>query len=106
MPYTAGGSVGKSIRLTRPFLDLGYAVLLPRTMAFTRLADLDGKTVGVQYASTPQTLLSVREGVRMATFRLPAEALRALRRGASHAALVVGPRPRAGGDPPRVLLPL
>src|SRR5437660_12438507 len=91
IPYTAGGAAGKSIRLTRPFLDLGYAVLLPRTMAFTRLADLDGKTVGVQYASTPQTLLSVREGVRLATFRFAVEAVVALGRGESDGAFVWGP---------------
>ena len=91
MPYTAGGSAGRPIRLTRPFLDLGYAVLLPRTMAFTRLEDLDGKTVGVQYASTPQTLLSVREGVRISTFRLAEEAVGALGRGEVDAAFVWGP---------------
>lgn len=91
MPYTAGGAAGRSIRLTRPFLDLGYAVLLPRTMAFTRLEDLDGKTVGVQYASTPQTLLSVREGVRLATFRFAEEAVGALGRGEIDAAFVWGP---------------
>jgi polar amino acid transport system substrate-binding protein len=91
MPYTAEGAAGRSIRLTRPFLDLGYAVLLPRTMAFTRLEDLDAKTVGVQYASTPQTLLSVREGVRLATFRFAEEAVGALGRGEIDAAFVWGP---------------
>ena len=91
MPSTAGGAAGRPIRLTRPVLDLGYAVLLPRTMAFTRLEDLDGKTVGVQYASTPQTLLSVREAVRIATFRLAEEAVGALGRGEVDAAFVWGP---------------
>jgi polar amino acid transport system substrate-binding protein len=91
MPWMEGRALGPSIRLTRPFLDLGYAVLLPRTGAFARLADLDGKTVGVQYGSTPQTLLSVREGVRLATFRAAEEAVDALARGEIDAAFVWGP---------------
>ncbi len=91
MPYTEGGSAGRAIRLTHPFLEIGYAVLAPKTMAFTRLADLDGRTVGVQYASTSQTLLSVHDRVRLVTFRFAEEAVDALGRGEIDAAFVWGP---------------
>ncbi len=91
LPFTEGGSAGKSIRLTRPFFEVGYAVVLPPAMAFARLTDLDGKRVGVQYASTPQTILSVRDSVRLVTFRFAEEAVDALGRGEIDAAFVWGP---------------
>jgi polar amino acid transport system substrate-binding protein len=91
LPFTDEGSAGKSIRLTRPFLEVGYAVVLPPAMAFARLSDLDGKRVGVQYASTPQTILSVRDSVRLVTFRFAEEAVDALGRGEIDAAFVWGP---------------
>ena len=91
MPYTTDRSAGKSIRLTRPFLDIGYALLVPKTFAFRRLADLDGKTVGVQYGSTAQTVLSVRDRVRLVTFRGAEEAVDALGRREIETAFVWGP---------------
>lgn len=91
MPYTADRTAGKAIRLTRPFLDLGYALLASKTFVFRRLADLDGKTVGVQYASTPQTVLSVRDRVRLVTFRSPEEAVGAVGKREIDTAFVWGP---------------
>ncbi len=91
MPYTTDRSAGKSIRLTRPFLDVGYVLVAQKTFVFRRLADLDGKTVGVQYASTPQTVLSVRDLVRLATFRTAEEAVDAVGRREIDAAFVWGP---------------
>ena len=91
MPFTTDRSAGTSIVLTRPFLDLGYALLAPKRFEFRRLADLDGRTVGVQYASTPQTLLSVRDAVRLVTFRTAEEAVDAVVRREIDAAFVWGP---------------
>jgi ABC-type amino acid transport substrate-binding protein/mono/diheme cytochrome c family protein len=91
MPHVADGTGGPAIRLTRPFVEVGYAVLAPRTLAFTSLGDLDGKTVGVEYASTPQTLLSVRERVRMVTFKTTEEAMTALGKREIDTAFVWGP---------------
>ena len=100
MPSTADRTAGKSIILTRPFLDLGYALLAPKPFVLRRLADLDGKTVGVQFASTPQTLLSVRDAVRLVTFRTAEEAVDAVGRREIDAAFVWG-RSRATGRPGR-----
>jgi len=91
MPFTPDRSAGKSIVLTRPFLDLGYALLVPMPFEFLRLADLDRRSVGVQYASTPQTLLSVRDAVRLVTFRTAEEAVDAVVRREIDAAFVWGP---------------
>lgn len=91
MPYTTDRTAGKSIILTRPFLDLGYALLAPKPFVLRRLADLDGKTVGVQFASTPQTILSVRDAVRLVTFRTAEEAVDAVGRREIEMAFVWGP---------------
>lgn len=84
---SAGGTIG----LTRPILDLGYALVAPKGFVFRALADLDGKRVGVQHASTPQTVLSVRDAVELVTFRTAEEAVDALGRGEIEFAFVWGP---------------
>ena len=91
MPSTADRTAGKSIILTRPFLDLGYALLAPKSFALRRLTDFDGKNIGVQFASTPQTILSVRDAVRLVTFRTAEEAVDAVGRREIDAAFVWGP---------------
>ncbi len=91
LPYAPDSSAGRTIALTRPFIDVGYALVAPRTWSFNRLDDLDGKTVGVQYASTPQTILSVRDRVQLATFRTAEEAIEALARREIETAFVWGP---------------
>jgi ABC-type amino acid transport substrate-binding protein/mono/diheme cytochrome c family protein len=91
LPFTGEDGAGKSLRLTRPFLEIGYALVAPKTFTFRRLEDLHGKIVGVQHGSTPQTLLSVREGVRMVTFRTAEEVVDALARREIEFAFVWGP---------------
>jgi ABC-type amino acid transport substrate-binding protein/mono/diheme cytochrome c family protein len=91
MPYTREAATGRAIALTRPFQELGYAVLARRPFTFERLEDLDGRTVGVEFGSTAQTLLSVRERVRLATFRTTEEAVAAIARGDLDTAVLWGP---------------
>lgn len=91
LPRAPEGAAETSIALTRPFLDVGYALVAPQAFAFARVEDLDGKRVGVQYASTPQTILSVRDGVRLVTFRSAEDAIDGLTRSEIDVAFVWGP---------------
>jgi ABC-type amino acid transport substrate-binding protein/mono/diheme cytochrome c family protein len=79
------------VALTRPFIELGYAVVLPTGGAFRSLDDLDGTSVGVQFASTAQTVLSTRDRVELATFRSVEEAIDALAGGKIASAVLWGP---------------
>src|SRR5207245_3069001 len=65
LPHATDRGAGTTIALTRPFLEVGYAVVGPPTFILHRLDDLDGMSVGVLFASTPQTLLSIRDRVRL-----------------------------------------
>jgi mono/diheme cytochrome c family protein len=91
LPHAPDGAAGKSVALTRPFLDVGYAIVAPKAFAFSAVGDLDGKRVGVQFASTPQTILSIRDPVQLVTFRSAEEAIDALGRDEIDAAFVWGP---------------
>jgi len=79
------------IALTRPFMELGYAVVLPKARGFLSLDDLDGQSVGVQFASTAQTVLSTRDPVKLATFRSVEAAIDALAGGEIDSAVLWGP---------------
>jgi polar amino acid transport system substrate-binding protein len=85
------GFMGRQLERTAPFLEVGYAVLVPPTFTFATLADLKPLTVAVQFGSPPQLLLATRDGYRMATFRHVEEAMNALARGEAGAAFVWGP---------------
>ncbi len=82
------GFMGRSLTLTRPFLDVGYALIAEDRSGATALK---GRRVAVVFGTTPQLTLAAREGVRTVTFRLPEEALDALARGEVDAAVVWGP---------------
>jgi polar amino acid transport system substrate-binding protein len=90
LPYDKG-FMGQNVTLTRPFLDLGYAVIGPAPLALASLYDLRGRRVGVQFGSYPQIALSARPGFELVTFRLAEEALEALRRREVDVAFVWGP---------------
>lgn len=83
--------MGRQLERTAPFLDVGYAVVVPPAFALATLADLKPLTIAVQFRSPPQLLLATRDGYRMATFRLVEEAMEALARGEAGAAFVWGP---------------
>lgn len=83
--------MGRQLERTAPFLDVGYAVVVPPALAVASLDDLKPLTVAVQFRSPPQLMLSTRDGYRMATFRLVEEAMDALARGGAGAAFVWGP---------------
>lgn len=83
--------MGRSVLRTRPFLDVGYAVIGPRPLALSSLDDIKGRRVAVQYGTTPQLLLATRPGFRAVTFKLAEEAMEALSRGEADVAFLWGP---------------
>jgi len=83
--------MGRQIDLTRPFMDVGYAVVVPPSFKLSRLEDLKAVTVAVQFRSEPQIMLASRDGFRVSTFRLVEEAMDALAKGEAGAAFVWGP---------------
>jgi ABC-type amino acid transport substrate-binding protein len=90
LPYDRS-FMSQSVALTRPFLDMGYAVIAPRALGLSAVDALRGRRVAVQFSSSPQLLLSERGGYELVTFREPDEALDALARGEVDAAFVWGP---------------
>ncbi len=83
--------MGRSVIRTRPFLDVGYAVIGPRPLALASLDDIKGRRVAVQFGTTPQLLLATRPGFRSVTFKLAEEAMEALTRGEADVAFLWGP---------------
>jgi polar amino acid transport system substrate-binding protein len=83
--------MGRSVLRTRPFLDVGYAVVGRRPLALSSLEDIKGRRVAVQFGTTPQLLLATRPGFRAVTFKLAEEAMEALTRGEADVAFLWGP---------------
>lgn len=90
LPFDADYKTRGLLR-TQAFLDVGYAVVAAPSFKFSTLTDLKGQRVAVQFASTPQILLSTRDGYSMTTFRAADEALDALAKGEVDAAFIWGP---------------
>src|SRR5215467_14841351 len=82
--------MGRSVLRTRPFLDVGYAVIGQR-LTLSSLDDIKGRRVAVQYGTTPQLLLATRPGFVAVTFKLAEEAMEALTRGEADVAFLWGP---------------
>jgi ABC-type amino acid transport substrate-binding protein len=85
-----GDFMGRSLAMTRPFLDVGYAIIAPATLPFSRPAELKLRRVAVTFASLPQLLLAQRD-FRTVTYKVDEQALEALARGEVDAAFVWGP---------------
>jgi len=90
LPYDKS-FMSQSVTLTQPFLDVGYAVIVPSALGLSALDGLRGRRVAVQFSSSPQLLLSERGGYELVTFREPEEALDALARREVDAAFLWGP---------------
>ena len=72
------GFMGPQLVYSKPFLHIGYAIMAPAGMRITRLDDLSGKRVAVQFSTPPQILLASRDDVHSVTFLNPEEAVQAL----------------------------
>lgn len=83
--------MGPKLIFSKPVLDLGYALVVPRGASVTGLSSLTSRRVAVQFASPPQSLLATREDVQMVTVLSPEEAMRDLAEGRADMAFVWGP---------------
>ena len=86
-----GDFMGRSVIRSKPFIDVGYAVIGTRPFAFSSLEDIKGRRVAVQFGTTPQLLLATRPGFRAVTFKLAEEAMEGLARGEADVAFLWGP---------------
>jgi ABC-type amino acid transport substrate-binding protein/cytochrome c5 len=85
------GFMGPQLVYSKPFLHIGYAIMAPAGEHITRLDDLSGKRVAVQFSTPPQILLAGRDDVRSVTFLNPEEAVRALDHHDVDVAFIWGP---------------
>jgi len=85
------GYMDRSVAVSRPFLDVGYAIMAPASLAFGRLDDLKPHRLAVEFRTPPQSLLATRQGFSVTTFRSAQEAVEALGRQEVDAAFVWGP---------------
>lgn len=85
------GPIGPEMIVSQPILSVGYSLVVPPALAVTRLADLDGKRVAVQYASPAQGVLSRDSAITVVTAMTSEDGLQALRDGKVDAALLWGP---------------
>ena len=82
--------MGPRLIFTRPILNLGYALVVARDRADSRLDDLKGQRVAVQFGSPPQSLLAARADITSVTAMDPEEAMRRLAAGEADAAFIWG----------------
>lgn len=81
----------RGLQKSTGFLHVGYALVAPAPIVFSRLEDLKGRRVAVQYSSTPAVLLAGIDGVTVVTQRTAAAALDSLANGDADVAFVWGP---------------
>jgi ABC-type amino acid transport substrate-binding protein len=87
----AKGFMGTKVIFTKPLIDIGYALIVPKSMSIGGLADLSGKRVGVQFNTPAQDALAATPGIEAVTFIKANEALEALKAGRIDAAFIWGP---------------
>ena len=81
----------RTIVKSKPFLEVGYALVAAPGFAFKSLDDLKGKRIGVQFSSTPQVVLATMGGFQTTTYRDADEAFAALAAKEIDAAFLWGP---------------
>jgi ABC-type amino acid transport substrate-binding protein len=90
LPFDTG-YMDRQVTVTRPFLDVGYAIMVPPGLTFTRLDDLKPHRLAVEFKTPPQFLLATRDGFSVSTFQSTEEEVEALTRHEVDAAFVWGP---------------
>jgi polar amino acid transport system substrate-binding protein len=83
--------MGPKLIFSKPFLNVGYALVTNGATHAASLADLEGKRVAVQFASSPQVILADHEEIKTATYMDPESAMSALATGKVDAAIIWGP---------------
>ncbi len=85
------GFMGPQLIYSKPFMQVGYAIMAPTGEHITRLRDLSGKRVGVQFSTPPHRVLANRKDVHGVTFLTPDGAALALSRHEVDVAFIWGP---------------
>jgi polar amino acid transport system substrate-binding protein len=85
------GFMGPQLIFSKPFLHAGFAIMASPGDHITRLSDLSGKRVAVQFSTPPQIVLANRDDVHGVTFLSPGEAALALSRHEVDVAFIWGP---------------
>lgn len=83
--------MGPKVIFSAPILQLGYALVVPKTRAARSLDDLTGLKVAVQFGSPPQSLLAKRADIQSVTAMDPEGAMRRLVAGEVDAAFIWAP---------------
>ena len=82
--------MGPRLVYSRPLLNLGYALVVPKDRTVSGIDDLRGQRVAVQFASPPQSLLATQDGITSVTAMSPEEAMGKLAAGEVDAAFIWG----------------
>jgi polar amino acid transport system substrate-binding protein len=85
------GFMGPQLVYSKPFLHIGYAIMALAGEHITRMDDLSGKRVAVQFSTPPQIVLANRDDVHAVTFLNPEDAAQALARHDVDVAFIWGP---------------
>ncbi len=83
--------MGPKLIFSKPFLNVGYALVSRRGSALASLADLKGKRVAVQFSSSPELLIADYSDIEAVTVLDPETAMKALAAGKADAAIIWGP---------------
>ena len=84
-------SMGPRVVFSHPIVQLGYALVLPKTRTVSTLSDLEGLRVAVQFGSPPQSLIAEHDDIQAVTVLEAAKAMQDLNAGAADVAFVWGP---------------
>ncbi|MBV8397504.1 MAG: transporter substrate-binding domain-containing protein, partial [Acetobacteraceae bacterium] len=82
---------GRPLLLTRPIVDVGYAIVVPNNRQATKIDDLKGMRVAVQFGSPVQAMVANRTDLQPVTVVSPEEGMQAIRSGRVDAGLLWGP---------------
>ncbi|WP_249147350.1 transporter substrate-binding domain-containing protein [Bradyrhizobium sp. AUGA SZCCT0177] len=83
--------MGPSVVFSKRFSTLSYAVVTNRERGIRSLDDLTGRRVAVQFQTTPQDLLALRDDIEKMTVITPEEGMEALAEGKVDVAFIWGP---------------
>lgn len=83
--------MGPALIFSKPIAREGYALVFAGERTITSLDDLKSLRVAVQYETTPQNLLALRDDITTKTVLKPEEGMEALDKGTVDVAFVWGP---------------
>ncbi|UQR63025.1 transporter substrate-binding domain-containing protein [Bradyrhizobium sp. C-145] len=83
--------MGPAVIFSRKISEQAYALVTAKELVVGSIEDLRGKRVAVQYQTTPQNLLALRDDIEKVTVMSPDEGMKALDVGTAEVAFVWGP---------------